>query len=313
MRSAHFISPKHYSKVCDIAAEAVVQLYTNTNELYYSDIFSHIIDNTLYVMGYVTSNNHISDEDIQRFITECIDIDIDVKLSIKKEELSNELIRIGNGTFLGYSNNENITGIPFEYLHTKAITKLIYDSINQAVKVQITINGIEVKMVVETNYENHLDITDLINEYLKNNQFFCKNIKIVNINTDTIYKSGECFISNTYGPRVPYSNTKFIGLDINTNLKYAHLVAKHIADEYIVKRNLNYSLLELTYENNNVEPIQFGIKGNKGGIHIENGTFFENSMDYQRLINTHDLIIKKIKSNPTSLIEMAKWGYFNYK
>jgi hypothetical protein len=110
-----------------------------------------------------------------------------------------------------------------------------------------------------------------------------------------------------------YGNTKFIGLDINRNSKLAHLVSKEIADRYIVNINLNYSLVELTYSNGNETPIQFGIKGNRGGLNIENGTFFEYSSDYMRILKTTDTILDKIKSNPTALIEMAKWGYFNYK
>ena len=74
MRSSYFISPKHYSKVCDIAAEAVVQLYTNTNELYYSDVFSHIINNKLHVMGWVSSNAHFSLDEIKNFILELCEI-----------------------------------------------------------------------------------------------------------------------------------------------------------------------------------------------------------------------------------------------
>lgn len=312
MRSSYFISPKHYSKVCDIAAEAVVQLYTNTNELYYSNVFSYIIDNTIYIKGWVKSEFHIEDNVITQFIAESIEIDMNIVVSLIKKPLPTEVL-IDNGTFLGYSNNENIEGIPFEHLEVRKITKLIYDSIDEAVKVQMTINGTEIQMIVETDYTNNSDITDLIKKYIKNTDYFCRTIKFNNIDTDNIFKSGDNFISNTYGPRVVYGNTKFIGLDINSNSKYAHLVSKQIADRYIVDRNLNYSLIELTYQYGNEIPIQKAIKGNNTGINIEYGTFFENEIPQSLILKTKEKIINNIKETPNSLIEMAKWGYFKYK
>ena len=101
--------------------------------------------------------------------------------------------------------------------------------------------------------------------------------------------------------------------NINRNYKWAHLVVKEIADRYIVNNNLNYSLIELTYSSEVEIPTQFAIKGNKGGIYIENGTFFEYIADYGKINNTKNKIITKIKENPIGLIEMAKWGYFDYK
>jgi hypothetical protein len=113
MRSAFFVTPKYYSKVCDVAAESVVQLYTNTNELYYSDVFSYITNNTLYVNGWVNSNTHFSYDEIKNFISNNIDVEIPIVLSIQQTELLTDIITMGSGTFLGYSTNENIQGIPF--------------------------------------------------------------------------------------------------------------------------------------------------------------------------------------------------------
>jgi len=67
----------------------------------------------------------------------------------------------------------------------------------------------------------------------------------------------------------------------------------------------------LTYSFNNETPIQYGIKGNNTGIHIENGTFFEYGENFNELITIKNNIIEKIKSNPKSLVELSKWGYFN--
>ena len=313
MRSAFFVTPKHYSKVCDVASESVVQLYTNTNELYYSDVFSYIAKDTLYVCGWVSSNIHFSYDEIKDFISNNIDVELPIVLSIQQKELLTDIITIGSGTFLGYSTNENVVGIPFEQIEVKKLTKFIYDKFKEAMRVQITINGQQIEVCIECDYANERELEDVIAEFLKNKVYMKKIIKIKSINKNIVYKSGDNFISNTYGPRSSYSNTQFIGIDINRNYKWAHLVVKEIADRYIVNNNLNYSLIELTYSSEVETPTQFAIKGNKGGIYIENGTFFEYIADYGKINNTKNKIITKIKENPIGLIEMAKWVYFDYK
>jgi S-adenosylmethionine synthetase len=312
MRSAFFVTPKHYSKVCDVAAESVVQLYTNTNELYYSNVFSYIINNVLYVNGWISSNNHFSYDEIKDFILNNIDTELPIVLSIEQKELISNIVTIGSGTFLGYSTNENIQGLPFEQVEVKKLTKFIYKKFEKEMRVQITINGQQIDVCLECDYNTN-ELENVILEYLKDGGYMKKYITIKNINKNTIYKSGDNFISNTYGPRSPYSNTEFIGIDTNRNHKWAHLVVKEIADRYIVNNNLNYSLIELTYSAEIEKPTQFAIKGNKGGIYVENGTFFEYLSDYGRVNTTKNLILNKIKQNPIGLIEMAKWGYFDYK
>jgi len=313
MRSAFFVTPKHYSKICDVAAESIVQLYTNTNELYYSDVFSYIVNNTLYVCGWVSSNIHFSYDEIKDFISNNIDVELPIVLSIEQKELINDIVAIGSGTFLGYSTNENVVGLPFEQVEVKKLTKFIYDRFGEAMRVQITINGQQIEVCIECDYDNKTELEDLIVDFLKNKGYMQKIIKIKNINKNIVYKSGDNFVSNTYGPRSPYGNTQFIGIDINRNYKWAHLVTKEIADRYIVNNNLNYSLIELTYSAETEKPTQFAIKGNKGGIYVENGTFFEYLSDYGRVNTTKNTILDKIKQNPIGLIEMAKWGYFDYK
>ena len=58
MRSSKIKSPSHYDKVCVIAVEAIVQMYTNKNEFYKSNLFSYIYDGTLNILGTLSSNNH---------------------------------------------------------------------------------------------------------------------------------------------------------------------------------------------------------------------------------------------------------------
>lgn len=312
MRTSYFISPKHKSKVCSIAAESVVQLYTNTNELYYSNINAYIIGNKIHLYGHINSDNHFSEDEIEHFIKTQIETDLDINLCLKYDNLTNEL-DIKNAIFLGYSNNENPQGIPFEHLEAIKLCKLLYDTINAELLLQITINGIEVKIIIETDYENHNDIRDIIKNYYLNTRNWCSIVQINKIKNNELYKSDNSFISNTYGPRVPYSNTQFCGLSIYSNLKYGHLVSKDVSDFYLKNRKLNYSLIELTYESDNEIPIQKAIKGNNSGIHIEHGTFFENDIPNNIILSSKKSVINYLKETPNCLIDMARWGYLNFK
>lgn len=309
MRSSKIKSPSHYDKVCDIAVEAIVQMYTNKNEFYKSNLFSYIYDGTLTILGTVSSNNHYTDDEILNFIKTHIDIDIVITLNFIKLELSENLIHTNNDTFLGYCCNENPQGIPFEQLEALTLSKYLYKTFKIPFELEITINGKEINVIIETNYLNKNDITDIVEQYItKSENYLRKTIITTDFNKKTIHNSSNNFISNFYGPRSPYGNTNFVGLDIYNNYRYSHLISREISKKYLNEKQLNYCLVELTYHSNKELPIQMGIKGNDSGIHLENGTFFHYSNDYNMYSYLKKNVIEYISSNKTSLIDIANWG-----
>jgi S-adenosylmethionine synthetase len=309
MRSSKIKSPSHYDKVCDIAVEAIVQLYTNKNEFYKSNLLSYIYDGTLNILGTLSSNNHYTDVEILNFIKTHIDIDIDINLNFIKLELIENLINTNSDTFLGYCCNENPEGIPFEQLEALTLSKYLYDNFKIPFELEITINGKEINVIIETNYLNKNEISDKVEYYITKSENYLRNsVFTTDFNKKTIYSSSNNFISNFYGPRSPYGNTNFIGLDIYNNYRYSHLISREISKKYLNENKLNYCLVELTYHSNKELPIQIGIKGNDSGIHLENGTFFIYSNDYNMYSIIKNNVIKNINSNKTSLIDIAKWG-----
>jgi hypothetical protein len=97
-------------------------------------------------------------------------------------------------------------------------------------------------------------------------------------------------------------------LDIYNNYRYSHLISREISKKYLNENKLNYCLVELTYHSNKELPIQIGIKGNDSGIHLENGTFFIYSDNYDMYRSIKNNVIENINSNKTFLIDIAKWG-----
>jgi hypothetical protein len=174
---------------------------------------------------------------------------------------------------------------------------------------EITINGKEINVIIETNYLNKNEITDKVEYYItKSKNYLRKTVFTTDFSKKTIYSSSNNFISNFYGPRSPYGNTNFIGLDIYNNYRYSHLISREISKKYLNENKLNYCLVELTYHSNKELPIQIGIKGNDSGIHLENGTFFIYSDNYDMYLGIKNNVIENINSNKTFLIDIAKWG-----
>lgn len=309
MRSSKILSPSHYNKICDIVVESIIQLYTNKNDLYKSNIFSYIINDRVTVVGEIHSNTHFTSVEILNYVKQQINIDIDIDLFFKKNKLENYILDINSDTFLGYYCNENEYGIPFEQLEALKLSKFLYAFLKLPFVLEVTINGNQIEILIEINYNDVNYIKDKVTKYFDvSNLYEIKIIKVVELDKKILYKSGHSFISNFYGPRVPYGNTNFVGFDLGNNYRYSHLVSREIAKSILKEENLNYCLVELTYHSGDELPIQIGVKGNSGGIYLENGTFFryiESDEMYSYLKNN---IIEDIKSIPTLLVDMAKWG-----
>lgn len=309
MRSSKIKSPSHYDKVCDIAVEAIVQMYTNKNEFYKSNLFSYIYDGTLTILGTLNSNNHYTNDEILNFIKTHIDIDININFNFVKLELGENLIHTNNDTFLGYCCNENPQGIPFEQLEALTLSKYLYKTFKIPFELEITINGKEINVMIETNYLNKNEITNRVEHYItKTKNYLRKTVFTTDFNKKTIHNSSNNFISNFYGPRSPYGNINFVGLDIYNNYRYSHLISREISKKYLNEKELNYCLVELTYNSNKELPIQIGIKGNNTGINLENGTFFIYTDNYDMYNSIKNNVIEDISLNKTFLIDIAKWG-----
>jgi S-adenosylmethionine synthetase len=311
MRSSKILSPSHLNKICDIVVESIIQLYNNSKEPYKSNLFSYIIDDKLTVVGEIYSKNHFTNIEILNYIVRNIDIHIDIDLMFKKSSLTDLVLNINTDTFLGYYCDENENGIPFEQMEALNVSKYLYEILKLPFVLEVTINGKFIDVLIEINFENTEYISNLLNAYFSNSENYdTHRVTVVELDKKILYRSGYSFISNSYGPRVPYGNTNFIGLDINNNYRYSHLVSREIAKKFLKQNNLRYCLVELTYHSNNELPIQIGVKGNAEGIYIEHGTFFQYLSDYNMYMDIKNKVIKNITDNSTLLVDMAKWGLY---
>jgi S-adenosylmethionine synthetase len=318
MRTSYFYSPTHPSKVCDIVVETIIDTYYKKGISFHSDIFGLIQDGSINLYGDIKTTDIISDDELIPIIQSHIGLNYPIVNNIKISKVDEPLEeRTFSGVYLGYACFENQSLLPFEHDECRNLTKLIYDKLHIPIRVQIHINGEAAVVSLEHNYENKKEIDTIVKEF-----FDRENIEnAVNYNepeihhseirTDVVYKSNDSIVSSFYGPRAWYGETDYIGSDMLSNKRLAHLICREYAVGYLREHSLSYCGVEISYTDNNPRPINFGIKGNSEGIHLENGTFFE----YGDVDNHYPLVKKivstRLEKNKLNIIDIAKWGFPN--
>lgn len=306
MRSSVFKTPLYYDTVCDLSAESIVQSYTDTRELYQSNISSHIINNKLYINGYINANNHFSESELIKEIKHNINYDIDIEFNVLMNKLSDKIFV--SDTYIGYYCTENSNGIPFEHDLCKSLSIYLYETYKIPAKIILTVNGNGIDVFIETNYFQKSAIFSATYDFLSRlKNYYNINIEINSFKNQHMFRSNISNYSYFYGPRSPYGSSNYIGLDIYNNAKYSMLISRLIAKDYSDKNRLNYCLSELSYHNEML-PLQIGIKGNIGGIHLENGTFFDKLSDYSLYNKIKNNMFIDIFNSKISLLDIIKYG-----
>lgn len=318
MKTSYFLSPKHPSKVCDIAIETIVDTYLKQDIKFYSDIFAFIYRGEIHLHGHMDVSSPISEVELFPKIKENIGEDYRIVNNIIVEESESvDFERTFSGIYLGYSCNEVDEMIPFEHKESRELVKTIYEKYQIPLKAQVHINGDRIVVSLEHNFENvdELDIIvkEFFNQDLDNPKKKNGNPEIYHsiLRDDVVYKSSDSIISSFYGPRAWYGETDFVGSDFSSNKRLAHLITREIANDYTSKKTLSYCAVELDFVDNNPKPIHFGIKGNDRGIHLENGTFFEFGDIETEYPMYKQRVLDKLKTDELNIIEIAKWGFPN--
>lgn len=316
MKTSHFFSPSHPSKICDIVVETVIDTYYKEGIEFYSDLFALIYKGSIHLHGHMEVSSPISDSELIPKIQKEIGTEHKIVNNIivhHVDDIKGE--RTFGGIYLGYSCNEVDNMIPFEHEECRGLTKKIWDILQIPIKIQIHVNGQRLAISMEHNHENKEELENIVFDYFtreddgKSNVYNKPEIYHSEIRTDVVYKSNDSIISSFYGPRAWYGETDFIGSDFLSNKRLGHLIVREIANDWAKKNNLSYVAVEIDFTDNNPVPIHFGIKGNDRGIHLENGTFFEFgdiNNDYPRY---KQIVLDKLKTGEYDIVEIAKWGF----
>lgn len=316
MKTSYFLSPKHPSKVCDIAVETIVDTYFKEDIKFYSDIFAFIYKGAIHLHGHMDVSSPISEAEFIPKIKENIGEDYQIVNNIIVEEsdvVDNE--RTFGGVYLGYSCNEVDEMIPFEHKEARELVREIYSKFEIPLKAQVHINGERIVVSLEHNYDDLESLESIVTDFfnpIEDDPKKTKGTSVIHhskLRDDVVYKSSDSIISSFYGPRAWYGETDFVGSDFSSNKRLGHLIVREIANDYTNRKTLSYCAVELDFTDDNPVPIHFGIKGNDRGIHLENGTFFEFGDIETEYPMYKERVLEKLKTGEIDIIEIAEWGF----
>jgi S-adenosylmethionine synthetase len=318
MRTSEFISPKHPDKLCDIISDTIFDKYLEQDPYTQCNIQVSGGFGVLNIIGEVASDGYLSDSEIIEIVYNISNIE-NVNIVLKN---INKIPHINKfGISIGYATKETETYLPFEYHYTRELNKFIYAQFPFEGKTQITINGDWVDVVASFENTTTLELETIIKEYFDTTNFHLNKL-YCNSNGDWsngglingVGASGKQNVIDNYGPRIPLGGGSYSGKDATKLDRCAGYMARRIAVDSLKQYGLQYALVELSYSNNQTQPIQARIKGNDSGINVETGLRLYEVQGYDLSPNG---IIDFLDLRNISYAETSKWGHmgnnFNWK
>ena len=286
MRTAECVSPKHPDKMCDRISDTLLDLHLEQDPNSRCAIETCGGNGKVFITGEVTSQADVSEDDIKTIVHNISGVeDVIIHLNQQSPEIAQGVDTGGagdQGIMIGYACQETDNFMPFEYEHARRLNKLIYQHFPYDGKTQVTINGSDVTAVASFQNAKASDLNELVHQYFKETDF---NVTTTHCNPAGDWSiggfeadaglTGRKLAVDNYGPRVPLGGGAFSGKDSTKVDRSAAYMARKIAVDALKEHQLQYALVELSYAIGYPQPIQAAIKGNKHGINLETGLYFE--------------------------------------
>jgi len=323
MRTAEFVSPKHPDKMCDRISDTLLDKFLEQDPNSRCGIETMGSHGKVWITGEVTSDGNLSDDEIIQVVKDISGIeDVTIHLSKQSLEISKGVddgLSGDQGVMIGYACSETSTMMPFEYELARSLNKYIYEFYPYDGKTQVTINGIDARVVASFQNSKSEHLKELIYTFFKNQtistidfkitQTLCNPLGEWNIggfDSDTGL-TGRKISVDSYGPRIPNGGGEFSGKDATKIDRSAAYMARKIAVDNVKKYNLKYAMVELSYAIGYEQPVQAYIKGNEHGINTETGLWL-------KPVSGYDLsplgIIDYLDLKTPIFSQTSQWGHF---
>lgn len=318
MRTAEFISPQHPDKLCDIISDTIFDKYLQQDPSTQCNIQVSGGFGVLNIIGEVASDGYLSDSEIIEIVYNICNIE-NVNIVLKRIDKISHINKFG--VSIGYATKETETYLPFEYHYTRELNKFIYTKFPFEGKTQITINGDWVDVVASFQNVSTTELEKIVKEYFDTTNFYLNKLHC-NSNGEWngggllngVGSSGKQIVIDNYGPRIPLGGGSYSGKDGTKIDRCAGYMARRIAVDSLKQYGLQYALVELSYSNNQTQPIQARIKGNDVGINVETGLKLFEVKDYDL---TPMGIINFLDLTTPIYSKTSMWGHmgndFNWK
>ncbi len=319
MRTAEFVSPKHPDKLCDIISDTILDMFLTKDPNTQCTIQTMGGYGKVWITGEVSTSTIPYDE-ITQIVKDVSGID-DTSIHLISRIPNNKITTNDQGIIIGYATLETPTFMPFEYELARSLNKYIYDVYPTDGKTQVTINGTDARVVASFQNTKAKDLEELIHTFFAENSIRIakQKLKVTNthcnpigewneggLHNDTGSSNSKIVVDN-YGPRIPIGGGSYSGKDASHIDRSGGYMARRIAVDSLMKYNLKYALVELSYTIGESKPIQARIKGNDKGINVETGVQLYEVEGYDLSVNG---IIDFLHLKNTQFSKITEWGAF---
>jgi S-adenosylmethionine synthetase len=270
IKTAEFVSPGHPDKICDFIADSILDAYLEGDKN--SRVAVEVMGghNLITVNGEVTSN---ASPDLETLVKKIVgkNYKIIVNLSEQSPEISRG-VDIGGagdqGIMKGYATAETKSMMPKEYELARNLCMKIYEKYPYDGKVQVTLDGNDVKTVV-ASFQNskNAELLSLVQniieadlttkdlapavEYLINP---AGEWTVGGFDADAGL-SGRKIVMDNYGPEIPVGGGSFSGKDCTKVDRSGAYMARKIAVDFIKAGKAKEVFVKLAYAIGKPEPV----------------------------------------------------------
>ena len=269
-RTAESVSPGHPDKLCDQISDAVLDahLAEDSDARVAIDVAGG--HGKVFVTGEVTSR--ASNVDIAAIVYRIAgDVEVIVQLAKQSAEIAQGVDTGGagdQGIMIGYACDETPELLPLEVVLSRRLNQFIYAKFPFDGKTQVTLKNNQIDSIV-ASFQNasQKELEKLVKNWLsqKNLINFSSLIKIFanpagdwskgGFDSDAGLTGRKLAVDN-YGPRIAVGGGCFSGKDPSKVDRSAAYMARHIAVDYLRKRQASEVFVRLAYAIGMAEPLE---------------------------------------------------------
>ena len=307
LRTAEFVSPKHPDKICDFIADTILDNYLA------QDPHARVAVEVMGGHGLITLNGEVTSSaniDCSQIVQSIVGPDYKVITNIAKQ--SPEIARgvdIGGagdqGIMVGFATSETPNFLPLEYELARSLCQQIYKVYPYDGKVQVTVDGSQVKCVV-ASFQNSKssELETLVRSLITADKYLINPAgqwQQGGFDADSGL-SGRKLVVDAYGPSVAIGGGSFSGKDATKVDRSGAYYARKVAVDLLSKHDAQEVIVKISYAIGVAEPVM--ATAFIDGVEHDVSTLYDFSPRY---------ICNLLELNKPQFAKLCQWGHFGRK
>lgn len=303
IKTCEFVSPKHPDKICDFIADSILDAFL------FGDPDSRVAVEVMGGHKLITVNGEVTSKaqpKLVPMIKEIVGQDFEVIVNIARQSsFIASGVDIGGagdqGIMIGYAIDETESLMPREYELARNLCQKIYEKYPLDGKVQVTVDGTQVKTVV-ASFQNTKspELLKLVQSIIQADEYLINPAgewTLGGFDADSGL-SGRKIIIDNYGPEYGVGGGSFSGKDYTKVDRSGAYMARRIAVDLLRKHSARLVQVKLAYAIGKPQPVM--------SVAVIDGK--------EHRIQDYDLtplgIRKFLKLDQVRFTETSNWGHF---